>query len=70
MAIVNKAINVKEFYKASNDSIHTGLAIKLKPDIEVYIIFDHEQESPYLISIKEVLTKLRDLADHIEKHHA
>lgn len=63
-------INVTEGYRPSHDTIQSTILIKLENGKEVFTIFDHNSNHPYNISNSELITKLRDLADHIEKEHA
>ncbi len=64
---MNKVINIYENYKSSNDTLQTVIVIKLKNGKDVFALFDHENDSPYLISNIELIKQFRTLADHIEK---
>lgn len=64
---MEQIIRVKEKYMLMTDRVVTVMLIRLINGTEVFATFEHEANA---ITNKELITKLRKLADYIESEHA
>ncbi len=64
---MDQIIRTVEKYKLMTDTMMTIMLIKLANGKEVFAEFEHEEK---IITNKELITKLRRLADYIESEHA
>lgn len=64
---MNQIIRTVEKYKPTMDIMMTIMLIRLANGKEVYAEFEHEGKT---ITNKELVTKLKRLADYIESEHA